>query len=516
MRGGVMNQRVHIEFQRVQTWLFAAPRLRAMVGANTLLGETLRKSLYDLALGGAGDWQLSSLQGNFPTACPDDPLKQDDNPHQDAEKGIVSRDGGHFEVFFSCGAARFAEAASALIRKELQGLRFRISIDNEKIVTESFGCSNELPVFSPCEWSGHGLASREVTQGDERAWVSHGIARRHEAAKRVEDGEACDTVSLLLNSTTSLKQYKRPKTLEDLTGSGYLAIIHADGNNVGKGLLQQNGTLDDAKRAKFFHRNRVLLRRATKKAIEGVCEFHEGQKQSNKFAPLLPLMLGGDDLLVLCQARTAFPFVIKLCKELEELQKDSPNFLLTLGIGVVFSRPTVPIYRLHEVVEQLASSAKRRFRGFSEGKCSVVDWAVYTTSWADSPEDIRRRDWIRGEGEDQRILSSRPLDVLGDDFRSLEGLYNKASKLDNAPRSQLRYLVEQLALGRFLSDLAFSELSTETKEALRGVGIGDGMGMVPIWKKLHDKPLWMTNFLDLVEIYEISRLGRSTTSKSDG
>lgn len=32
-------QHVHLELQRVQTWLFAVPRLRAMVGANALLGE---------------------------------------------------------------------------------------------------------------------------------------------------------------------------------------------------------------------------------------------------------------------------------------------------------------------------------------------------------------------------------------------------------------------------------------------------------------------------------------------
>ena len=36
------KQRVYIEFQRVQTWLFAVPRLKAMVGANALLGEVLR------------------------------------------------------------------------------------------------------------------------------------------------------------------------------------------------------------------------------------------------------------------------------------------------------------------------------------------------------------------------------------------------------------------------------------------------------------------------------------------
>ena len=38
-------KRVHIELQRVQTWLFAVPHLRTMVGANTPLGETLRIEL---------------------------------------------------------------------------------------------------------------------------------------------------------------------------------------------------------------------------------------------------------------------------------------------------------------------------------------------------------------------------------------------------------------------------------------------------------------------------------------
>ena len=38
---------VKLEFQRVQTYLFAVPDLKSMVGANTLLGEVLRGSLVD-------------------------------------------------------------------------------------------------------------------------------------------------------------------------------------------------------------------------------------------------------------------------------------------------------------------------------------------------------------------------------------------------------------------------------------------------------------------------------------
>ena len=98
-------------------------------------------------------------------------------------------------------------------------------------------------------------------------------------------------------------------------------------------------------------------------------------------------MLGGDDLLVVSRADSALPFVAMLCEALDRLQRDDgAGFKLTLGVGVVFARPTIPIHRLHDVAERLAASAKRRFRGFSAaGRRSVVDWAVYTASWLDDP-----------------------------------------------------------------------------------------------------------------------------------
>ncbi|MEW5826295.1 MAG: hypothetical protein AB1778_05635, partial [Candidatus Bipolaricaulota bacterium] len=67
--------KVHVELQRVQTWLFAVPRLCAMMDANALLGESLRVAQ------------------------------------------------------FASGAETFADAAGRLLRTNVPGLRFRISID---------------------------------------------------------------------------------------------------------------------------------------------------------------------------------------------------------------------------------------------------------------------------------------------------------------------------------------------------------------------------------------------------
>lgn len=486
--------KVHIELQRVQTWLFAVPRLRAMVGANALLGETLRVALPKLARETGRPWTLAPSVEVYPGADANDPLKAHDDPAGDAKDGILARDGGHFEAQFVSGAERFADAAGRLQRTSVPGLRFRISIDDAPRAKSQVHLSTELPVLAPCEWTGRGLASATVEQGDEPPSVSLDVANRHEAARRTEDGTAVDLASLL-SAMTNLEALKRAQELKDLVGSGYLALIHADGNGVGSGA----GKLE-SERAEFFHHNRVLLRRAVQKAINANCP-DEG------LAPLLPLMLGGDDLLLVCRAETALPFIVTLCEALASFQRENSDaFELTLGVGVVFAKHTIPIYRLHEVAEQLAGSAKRRFRGFKDAGAkgrSVVDWAVYSTAWVDDPEEIRRRDWLRGKGDDARVLSQRPVDVLGEGLGTLQGLVLATPKLASAPRSQLRYLADQLPRGRALSELAFAELSKEARSALEKAGV-----KTP-WRRTSNNGPWLTELLDLVEIAEISRLGRS-------
>lgn len=490
--------RVHIELQRVQTWLFAVPRLRAMVGANTLLGEVLEIELPALARRQTS-WRLAPALGTYPAAASGDPLSDHDDPAADAGDGILSRHGGHFEVTLASGACAFAEAADALLRRNVPGLRFRISIDKVPRDTAGATLSTELPVLAPCEWTGRGLASLEIRQGLERAMVSPDVRRRHDAARRAEKGQAQDLASLLA-AKTRLRGllHRRPVvTFGELAGSGYLAVIYADGNGVGGAAVSS-----DVERAAFFHRNRWLLRKALQAAINTVCE-------KTTSAPVLPLMLGGDDVLVVSRAEAALPFVVSLCQTLANIQQEQPGeFDLTLGVGVVLARPTIPIQRLHDVVERLAASAKRRYRGFTgTDRRSVVDWAVYTTTWADDPEEVRRRDWVRGCGQDKRVLSQRPVDVLGHGLSSLGGLLDAAAALEGAPRSQLRYLVDQLARGRTLSELAFKELSKEARDAFQHAGIGD-----TIWDRSDpDGPL-LTAILDLVEIYEIRRLGRADTA----
>lgn len=509
---------VHIELSRVQTWLFAVPRLRPMVGANALLGETLRVALKDLARETGRGWMLAPSGEVYPGAHANDPLKDHDDPAADAKNGILARDGGHFEAQFENGAEHFAAAAGQLLRTRLPGLRFRISIDGEQCIDSQVHLSTELPVLAPCQWTGRGLASAIVPRGNpndpdyETHAVSLDVRARDTAGERAANNNAGDLASLL-SATTKLRDLDHAQELQELVGNGYLALIHADGNDVGKAARGKS----DSERAAIFHRNRVLLRRAVKTAIDEACDLDKKRRDAEKtwaektgqkpkiYAPVVPLMLGGDDLLLLARAEIALPFVVALCEALDEFQRDDTGFKLTLGVGVVFAKHTIPIHRLHEVAEQLAGSAKRRFRGMKEAetKRSVVDWAVFSTAWVDDPEKVRRRDWLRGGNNDPRVLSQRPVDVLGEGLTTLQGLVEGAEKLKNAPRSQLRYLVDQLPRGRALSKLAFKELSQEAKGPLAEAGVQKP------WRRAADNGPLLTDLLDLVEVFEIARLGRS-------
>ena len=518
-------QRVHIELQRVQTWLFAVPRLKAMVGANAMLGTVLRESLPKLAKTPDKAWKLQGCpdSGSYGKKADDDPLQAEDDPATDAKAGILARDGGHFEADFASGAEEFAKEASALLERKLPGLRFSVAVNKQRIERNGASLSYELPVLAPCEWSGRGLASALVEQGSgkdkETYSVSLDAQNRHEAARQAardksaggagidpdgKSGETAKDLASLLLQKTALGQLVLAEDFDKLTDEDYLAVIHADGNGVGLAAREKSGDSEpekEARKAQFFHRNRVLLRRALKYAMDQAAK-NADQTQP---APLTVLMLGGDDVLVVCRASLALSFVVDLCQELEKIQADVPKdaFRLTLGVGVVFSRPSVPFHRLHEVAEKLASSAKRLYRGMDKAnRASVVDWASYTTAWADDPAEVRARDWVRGSGEYQRVLSRRPLRVVGKELASLDGLIQRAKKLQDASRSQLHYLVETLSQGKTLAELAFEELSPATKRALEEKDVG----VKEVWSKQEGEP-FLTSILDLVEVLEIPRLG---------
>lgn len=536
---------VNIEFKRVQEFLFSVPRLRNMVGSNVMLGEMIRATLPKIAqecgsfcdLNQNGVQELTTISPHDPltsSQCPDD-LK--DDPSFMLERGILSRDGGHFRSVFKNkqNAELFREISEKTISDKLPGLRFEIAIqknsENYQEGTarpESRASTRsllDLPVFQVCTESGNGPANfygkPDQVSGRPCSWR---VELTRSKADDFRNGKTLDIVGLLRQSLP-LSQLQHPKDFHELCsrdlgkrGSGdYLAVIYADGNDLGKRFNWWRQKEDFAHKSlfcqelvseKFWHSCRVSMRRSLVDSLKITFQDYDGGKR-----PYQILMLGGDDLLLVCQAKYALRFSVELSKCLQQdellLSDGRP---LTVGIGIAIASPNYPFHALHGLAEGLCKSAKKLYKTLpQEGKVSVIDWLVCTSSWSENPDEFRMLNFMKkfriDHHEETLALSSRPYIVLGDSVNSLEGLLNKAANIGGegagveagVARSQLRFFVPQLERGRCWSELCFEELPESCRKTLKGLHIGK------LWEE-SGPDRWKTVLFDLVEISEIGHL----------
>jgi hypothetical protein len=413
---------VRIELQRIQTFLFAVPRLRAMLGANALLGDTLRHQLPQL-LGQRG--MSCPFDPQAPpdlAAAPDDPLAQatgasqtSDPPPQDDptacwQRGILARDGGHFAVAFGgpdkqqakARAEAFVADAHRLLADALPGLKVGIRLQQwsadaaaQDAAPESAAATQAghdgieqppvaaqlpmLPQFQVCTQSGFGpAADTEAPRADGEPVEHPSAASRNkiEAGKRFQsdDNAYHDVVSLLRSQLPGYPDSEgygslrcgKPKDLADLSDNGgYIALIHADGNRIGERLANyRNGYpgrwRKEVQTEHFFHRMRVIVRTAVLDALRRVFP-NDVLRAHRGCIPYQLLMLGGDDLLLICRPDFALPFVQAYAQALADSPPLADGAPLSIGAGVVIAKHTLPFHRLHALAEELAGSAKRLY-----------------------------------------------------------------------------------------------------------------------------------------------------------
>ncbi|MBI5331191.1 MAG: hypothetical protein HZB71_11330 [Betaproteobacteria bacterium] len=533
---------VDIELKRVQTFIFDVPRLKAMLGGNALIGETLRDDLTQLAEEkGACGFSPEGEDAASIGADQADPL-QDDDPLALYRRGILVRDGGRFKAVFDdmAKASRFESAAREQLRRSLPGVRFDIKVtaldgSAEKDAMRGGGRKPspeqaqllDLPVLQVCQETGHDVASIREDGPSKQTWISQSVAVRKEAGNRFRKGETHDIVTLMRNKLRldEASGWHQPQDLEGLCQGKYLALIHADGNSVGARYKRwmetypgnpQDVIAREVHGEKFYRSMRGAVRKSLVAALQATVEV-----EPNTVRPYEILMLGGDDLLMACRADLAMNFVRHYAQELAKypLADQSP---LSVGVGVAIAKPSYPLHRLHALAEALAASAKRLFRSLpEEGRCSVVDWQIVTQSWFDDIALARRkaelRQYMVEDEMETLVLSACPYRVLnqtGGD--SLEALMSSVAALDRQfqegeatdpreqiARSPLRSLRQAFEAGRLSAELAFAGLPEPAREVL----LGDKHGSP--WQN-PAAGIYLTRVMDIVGLREIRRLGSAS------
>ncbi len=506
--------KVELEFKRIQTFLFASPRLRAMLGANSAIGQTLRVELTEIAhdCGAVPD---STLLKHMPASVPEDPLARalaaNGNPKQAVliddpasiyrSHGVLVRDGGHFIATFVKpeDAERFLRQATEHITERLPGILVEARLDGDKPAQPDRGeCLFQHPAFQVSHALGNTPAAnrRRIAGAKEQQFMGVEEQQMEERGRRFRD-HPTDLIGILEQAGDIPRSDEPPDDLNNVTSAGYLAVIHADGNGVGQRYQQWKGKRTggspcdlggEAHGEHFYHSMRVAVRRALVQALDQVFKLFPKHYQL--------LMLGGDDLLLVCSAEHALPFVCAYAEALRAhpLCDGKP---LDIGAGVAIAKAQFPFNRLHAMAEALADSAKQRSRG-EPAIGSVADWHITTNAWVDDPIAERRAESLAAGA----VLSGKPYPVLG--TGSLQTLLEQSrdlGKRSDVARSQLRRFVEILRLGPNLAELAWCELPKGMKEAFNATGIH-----APFTST--ENGLRMSTLPDLVEQLEIEKLGQ--------
>ncbi len=570
---------VELTFKRIQQFLFAVPRLKAMLGANALLGETIREDLVKLV---ENHNPHSVTVTNAPTKYSEDPI--DDDPFALYKKGIISRDGGHFTAAFTSekDAKAFINAAQQKVLDKLPGVMLEASLRTEsdsefkakKITTAThFGeTSTRLPQLRVCEDTGTEIANHERSQNPEYVsdpeYVSEQVNALETAGDRFRKGKTKDIIGQLIAKkklpgtqknteaeTSGEDQAKDnsniPKDLKELAGqSGYIAVIHADGNSIGirrklyAGNNEKPANFDEyieneVKNEQFFHSMRTTIRQCVLAALEKV--FPDDEIKQHKKLPYQLLMLGGDDLLLITQPQYAFPFVIEYSNKLKDKSipyKGEEIKPISIGAGIAIASHNIPFYHLHHLAESLASSAKKLYRvqGAENDETpeerSVVDWLVATTSWIDDIEVSCQQDDLQEKDGVLYCTSAKPYFVLPDpeadddekntDSFNLEMLWDSAKQIakqyhqdekegvgneEKLPRSKLKALLETISQFDMEKSKKHYQKITPLPKEFKQLFSEKGERL---WQEIEGNQL--TQYKDLMELIELHFLGQQTKS----
>lgn len=577
---------VWIEGHGLQSYIFEVPRLRTMIGANSMLGRLWFHDLPQLLRKEKNAPQprwnplcpsedkLSQLSHNIGSNKGDD-LLQEDDPFAFLAEGIVNYSGGHFLALFTTadGAAAFLKAAVALIQETVPGLSatyqvFEVDLtdycnterkrrseqkhsqlDNSQTQVKAEPPHVWNPWAESCKWSGlesgifveDGKPAPTDIMGKKEPIGPIALQkwRRGRAFDRSTNSAKKDPLHIMLKRFKKEEQlseaFDKDEAIQfaDLTARksphdvdpygdksrGNLAIIKIDGNQYGQRFREVRERLGNpdyfsgALEVEIFWRQaRRLMRKALLAGLSG-CLKDRNLTQTFTHFPARVLMLGGDDLLLVCAAELAFDFLFHFEEAFQSLQGGKEN-QLTFSAGLLFMPVTYPFHAGHELAEELIASAKAFGRDGNH-----VDWHILKTGHTQNLDQIRNRNYVRsfgfGNETETLLLTRRPYAIASknDHEPNLKTLWAKTqtlvkaqnkdfSQLENTASNEdkvgrkLNQMKVSLGNGRQLSEFDFVDF---------GLNKGNESPLKELWYPLN-KPTthYATDLMDILEMADIA------------
>lgn len=438
---------VIVDTAQIQPYIFGSNRLRENIGASWLVAQA------------TGDWACDVVKATAPGRHNLDEHNQI-NPALCIEDGEIDAEvlyagGGNFVVILRRQeqpnlVCDFKRRLSRKVLADAPGLQLVIADEGfdwdaeqplHKVLDEVFfklarlkrtaSVSAPLLGLSVTAICGStGLPAVEVTpkiKTDPGYPASADILAKLRRA--FPDGERPSAANQRLHDMiTPPHGFTYPNDFDELGRShgeqSFVAVVHADGNGMGKRIQQIGARYPDkrqyirALREFSEHLNEAGRQSLISTvgqlchAVQEGCITHQSKTaepvritrlelgwddDGRLFLPFRPLVYGGDDVAFVCDGRLGISLAINFLTEFERLTANLPDQQgrATACAGIAIVKSHYPFARAYELAEALCRKAKE-FRRENEKNFddSCLDWHFALSGLAGDIKEIRRREYM--------------------------------------------------------------------------------------------------------------------------
>ncbi|MFN8472207.1 MAG: hypothetical protein U0822_08465 [Anaerolineae bacterium] len=275
-----------------------------------------------------------------------------------------------------------------------------------------------LSVTADCQYTGL-PATMELPDPDNRLRRVSAEVQQKNTAYEWADKRLRE---LIEKEGVDLSGYAFIRDFDDLGEKGeasYIAVVHTDGNRMGKRvealasrhpdsreymteMRKFSESIDLAARSALAATVRLLKESIVEGNIGGVVTIRPDKDADKGKLPFRPIVFGGDDVTFVTDGRLGLPLTAFYLEQLKlhPLSDGAGPIVARAGIAVVKSH--YPFARAYDLAENLQRSAKSMTE---EGTLAALDWHFATSGAVLPLKEIRERQYTGDDGP----LTMRPL-----------------------------------------------------------------------------------------------------------
>ena len=269
--------------------------------------------------------------------------------------------------------------------------------------------------------------------------LDEGVLRKREI---LEEKKVNKTLFQIFTGEEDVKYRDMGLEIKDLTGKNdWIAIIHADGNSLGE-VVKALGSKGREKLCEFSKKLDEATTQAAQEAYKKIKRQYDFKKH-----PIRPIVLGGDDLTVICRGDIAIDFVKEYIKLFEKKTEELLSRKLTACAGIAFIKSSYPFSFGYELAETLCGLAKKdaksdEMKNANEGMVpSCLMFHKVQSSFVEDYESIKQKELTLKDGS-SLCYGPYYLTELKDRW-TIEKLCDKASEFAEEKNNSVKTSVRE-------------------------------------------------------------------------